>query len=364
MDGQLDKQKDIEFQRLAMLAAIIEGSDDAIISKTLEGVITTWNRGAEKIFGYTAEEAIGKPINLLIPPDRQDEEPVIIENIRNGRKVEHYQTIRMHKLGHELHISLTVSPIRDSQGRVIGASKIARDISLQKQAEEQIRELNMRKDAFIAMATHELKTPLTSLTGYLQLLRQAPDNPNSTIFIEKAATVAKKMVTLVNDLFDMSKIQAGKLQLDLEQFELNSFVADLLDTYKAAYPQFRFQLHAGQEVMIEADKMRLEQVFSNLLNNAIKYSDNKPLAEVFINTEETAATVQVKDYGIGIKHENQQHIFTAFYREEGLSKIPGLGLGLAITKEIIERHKGNIWLESEPGKGTVFTFTLPLTSNN
>ena len=159
----------------ARLAAIVESSEDAIVSKTLDGIIRSWNAGAERLFGYTAAEAVGRSITLIIPPERLDEERVILERLRRGERVEHFETVRVAKDGRRIDISLTISPVRDAEGRVVGASKVARDITERKRTEEALREADRRKDEFLALLAHELRNPLAPLRNGLQVMRLAGD---------------------------------------------------------------------------------------------------------------------------------------------------------------------------------------------
>jgi len=202
----------------ARLAAIVQSSDDAIIAKTLDGIITSWNHSAVKMFGFTEEEAIGKHISIIIPPERIDEETVIITSIRQGKKIDHFETERIAKNGTIRNLSITVSPIKDRKGKIIGASKIARDISIRKEAElqhrlytERLQELNKYKDEFMVMASHELKTPLTVISANLQLLQMKMQADDNLLFLNKSINQVNKLSALISNLLDVSKIQSGKL---------------------------------------------------------------------------------------------------------------------------------------------------------
>jgi PAS domain S-box-containing protein len=523
-------------EKQATLAAIVESSDDAIVSKTLEGIILTWNKGAENIFGYDESEAVGKHISLLIPADRLDEEDRIINSIKSGKKIDHYQTIRVRKDGKKIEVSLTVSPIRNNDGGIIGASKVARDITTAKEAEialqkysqkllilneigksiseqldvdvilqkvtdattqltdaafgaffynkidekgesymlytlsgvdrkafekfgmprntavfhptfsgegvvrvdditrdprygkmaphfgmpkghlpvvsylavpvisasgnvigglffghpepgifleehedlvvnvasqaaialdnsklfEEVSTLSRKKDEFIALASHELKTPLTSMSGFLQILqRTSPEGVNRQ-FVDKAIRQLEKLTILVNDLFDISKVQSGKLEFYFEPFDMANLIREVCETMAHAVPDHQFVYELGENLMVEGDKIRLEQVIVNLLTNAIKYAPKSQKIDVSATNINNEIIVSVKDYGDGIGKTDQTNIFTRFYRIRDKNRhISGLGLGLFITKEIIERHGGRIWVESEPGQGATFKFNIP-----
>jgi PAS domain S-box-containing protein len=366
-------------EKQAMLAAIIESSDDAIISKTLDGIITSWNRAAEFMLGYSEKEAVGRHISLLIPKNRLAEETLIIEQIRKGQKIDHYETIRLTKGGEEIPISLTVSPIRSQSGRIIGASKIARDIKRQKATEEELRQhtenlaklydeiknLNAKKDEFIGIASHELKTPLTSMKGYLQLLERNLVDETDLGFVSKALRQLNNLSNLVSDLLDVSKIQSGKLQLSMGTFDFHAVMLETIEVTQQSVSSHRLVLQSeGVPLLIHADRHRIEQVLNNLINNAVKYSPKSELVDIQVTQSSNDLTVMVKDYGIGISRESQEHIFSRFYRAEGLDPhMSGLGLGLYITKEIIDRHHGKIRVNSEPGKGSAFYFTIPVSAH-
>ena len=355
-------------KKMAMLAAIVDSSDDAIISKTLEGIITSWNFGAQKIFGYTEEEMIGKSILTLLPKDRVGEENIIISRIKQGQRIEHFETVRVAKDGSQLHISLTVSPIKNAKGEIIGASKIARDISERieiqarlKDFNDQLQKMNRHKDEFIGMASHELKTPLTSITAYLQLLDRHLKDEASKKFAEKALYHVQKLTALVGDLLDVSKIESGKLQLTFCEFELNDLVREAIETVQHISRTHKVEfIDPGQNHLLVADRQRIEQVMINLLTNAVKYSPDADRVLVSVKREGDATVVSVQDFGFGISEDQSEKIFSRFYRVEGLAaNISGLGIGLFISHEIIERHHGRIWVESVPGIGSTFHFSLP-----
>jgi PAS domain S-box-containing protein len=523
----------------AMLAAIIESSDDAIISKTLDGIITSWNHSAEKMYGYKEAEAVGKYIGLIIPDNRMDEEALIISKISSGEKVDHYETRRRDKWGKEIPVSLTISPIRDSSGKILGASKVARDISRFKYAEEsqkrytenleilydigkkvseslnvedilqkvtdattkltgaafgaffynklddkgqpdmvytlsgvpreafdkfgmplhsevfhktftgqkiyrsdniikdplygktpphyglpkghlpvvsylavpvisktgnvvgglfyghpeegkftreheqlvssvisqaivaldnahlyeEVKRLNSKKDEFIGMASHELKTPVTSLKGYLQIFaRNLSDDDHNKTYIDKAVVQINKLSGLISDLLDVSKIETGKLPLSFSQFDLKQLLVETVELmqYSSKSHQINFQSDE-KEVIISADRQRIEQVVINLISNATKYSPQANKVDISLRKKDKRAVVEVQDFGIGIKEDQQSRIFSRFYRVDELaSHISGLGIGLYLSHEIITRHQGSLSVKSEPGKGSTFIFDLPL----
>lgn len=523
----------------SVLSAIVESSDDAIISKDLNGIISSWNQGAQRIFGYTEKEVIGKPVSILIPKARLKEEDNILGQIRQGNKVKHFETIRVSKTGRLIPISLTVSPVKDMSGKIIGASKIARDITEQVKAQasiarnaqnlellnsigkvileklevkevlqqvtdvttqitgatlgaffyntfdengeafmlftlsggawesfeplgmprtelfkptfsysevvrvdditkdlrynnnnplfgmpnghldvksylavpvvstsgeviggllfghpqpaqfraehedlvesiasqaaialensrlfEEIKTMSDKKDEFIALASHELKTPLTTIKGYLQLLAKKKQDRVNALFLEKTLDQVAKLNALIADLLDVSKIEAGKLQFNLVHFDLRLLLKEVMETFPYTYKTHKIIFHdAIDPAIVYADKQRIEQVVNNLLTNAIKYSPAADLVEISIHKDPEIVTVKVKDYGIGLKEEHKSKIFTRFYRAEGVVNVSGLGIGLHLTKEIIDRHNGQIGVESTFGVGSEFYFSLPVNSN-
>ena len=363
MDLSLDEQKQ------AMLSAIVANSDDTIISKTLHGIITSWNPAAERMFGYSEDEVLGLHISLIIPPDRLDEETYIIGQIAQGNRVEHFETLRVARDGRLIPISLSISPIKDRNGVVIGASKIARDISEQIAAHqenarlyEQVKELNDRKDEFIGLASHELKTPLTSISGYLQILGKMVTDEKARLFVGKARQQVKKLSALVSDLLDVSKIEAGKLRLSVEQFDIGQVLKDAIELLSYGNNNYAISLETDlNELLVTGDPHRVEQVIVNLLTNAIRYSPGADRIIIYLSREQHEVKVGIRDFGVGIAPKELKDIFSRFYRvDDANPNISGLGIGLYLSHEIVTRHNGRIWAESEPGVGSTFWFTLPM----
>lgn len=523
--------------RQARLSAIVESSDDAIIGKDLNGCITSWNQGAQRIFGYTEEEMLGKSITFLIPEDRLQEEAKILQQLRRGKKIDHFETIRKDKYGKDIHISLTVSPIKDSKGKIVGASKVARDITSKIEAEaqikkytrnleiinsigksisenldlqvilqrvtdattkltgaafgaffynntdeqgasfrlftlsgapresfeklgmprhtgiflptfaegivvrlddvrqdprygknlphdgmpgghlpvtsylavpvisksgtiigallfghpqsgiftqeheemvvniaaqaaisldnsklfEQVKNLSARKDEFIALASHELKTPLTTIKGYLQVLAKKETDEMSRLFLNKSLEQANKLNNLVEDLLHMSRIEAGRLEFNLEFFDIREMLKDLIETFSYSNKTHTILDDLGEQpAFVEGDRQRIEQALINLITNAIKYSPDADRIYISLKRSSNKVDVHVKDEGIGLTEEQRAQLFTRFYRADNNRGISGLGLGLYLTKQIIDRHGGNIKVESSFGKGSEFIVSLPV----
>lgn len=524
-------------EKQEILSAIVESSDDAIISKNLNGIITSWNRGAQEIFGYTDVEAVGKSITMLIPSERLEEENHIIEQIKSGKKVDHFETIRRTKKGDEIPVSITVSPIKDSRGNIVGASKVARDISAQVESQvamekyiknletlntvgksiaenldvkgilqrvtdattkltgaafgaffynnreqkgntfslftlsgapreafehmamprhtemfaptfvekkvvrindirnhaahaknapyngmpkghlsvvsylavpvvsksgiviggllyghpepgifteehellvgniasqasvsldnsrlfEQVKSLSEKKDEFIALASHELKTPLTTIKGYIQVLARKETDQMSGLFLKKSLHQVEKLNTLVEDILNMSRIEAGRLDFNHEVFDMREMLEDIIETFSFSSQTHRVVASIGNTpTTIKGDRQRIEQAVLNLMTNAIKYSPKADAIYVSLEVVGRNATVRVKDKGIGLTPEQRDQLFTRFYRAEDTQGISGLGIGLYLSKQIIDRHGGEIEVISEYGKGSEFYFTLPL----
>lgn len=346
-------------ERSAKLAAIVESSDDAIIGKDLDGIVTAWNRGAEQIFGYKEDEIVGRSILMLIPDNLQYEEPLILSRLRNGEKIEHFETVRRTADGVMINVSLTISPILDKEGKVIGVSKIARDISEQKRDDQ-------RKNDFIGMASHELKTPLTSLTALVQVLQQKlKDSADPFIpqALSKANLQAKKMSSLINGFLNVSRLESGKLEIVKQSFELCELVDEQIEEIKLTVSSHSFVFDDRTELPIVADKEKIGSVISNLLSNAVKYSPKGKIVTIHCVMHEGNALFSVQDEGMGIRRQDLPRIFERYYRagSEHTKQISGFGVGLYLSAEIIQRHDGRIWVESEKGVGSTFYFALPLS---
>lgn len=340
------------------LAAIVESSDDAIVGKSLEGIVTSWNKGAEKIFGYKEKEMIGRSIRTIIPPDLQQEEDRILATLRQGKSIDHFQTIRLTKNGQRVNVSLTVSPIRDKTGKIIGASKIARDIT------QQIN-LQRQKDEFIGIASHELKTPVTSIKSYAQVLRLRfikEGNQQAAELLGKLDAQVDKLTNLIGDLLDITKIEAGKMQFNNEYFPFDELVDEITEEMQHTTDNHQLIKQGKTSKVIYSDHDRIGQVLVNLISNAIKYSPYADKIIISSSVEGENVKLCVQDFGVGIPRNKQDKVFERFFRASGPGKetYPGLGLGLYISSEIIKRSGGRIWVESTEGKGSTFCILLPI----
>ncbi len=372
------------------LAAIIETSDDAIISKSLDGVITSWNKSAERIFGYTAKEAVGKHITLIIPPDRQNEEPAIITRLRRGERVDHFETVRVAKDGRLVNISLTISPIFDDEGNIVGASKIARDITAEKAAERAIEqaqaqlqaytvsleqrvadrtsrleELNKSLEGLSYSIAHDLRAPLRSIQGMTEILLEDHESK----FDESGRRIAQDIVrsvrqmdALINDLMSYGRLAHDELPLAPVQSDevIKQVVRNLGPEIEAT--RATVEIAPGLPAII-GHRTTFEQVLTNLIGNAVKFVDpaRPPKVKIYAGAASTAgfARIVVEDNGIGIQSQFQDRIYRIFERLHSGNRYPGTGIGLAIVQKGVQRMGGQTGVESEPDKGSKFWVELP-----
>jgi PAS domain S-box-containing protein len=348
-------------------AALIESSDDAIITKNLNSIITSWNPAAERMFGYTEAEAVGKSIRMLIPAHLQDEEDVVLGKLRAGEKVDHYETVRLRKDGTPVEISLTVSPIHDDAGNVVGASKIARDVSERTRLLAAAQDASRMKDDFLAVLSHELRTPLNAIVGYSRLFRGGllpPDQAQRGFeTLERNATW---LAQIVEDVLDVSRIVSGKIRLDVQPVELPVIVDNAVSTMQPAADAKGVRLQALIDPRVgpvSGDPDRLQQVVWNLVANAVKFTRKGGRVQVRLERSNSHVEIIVSDTGIGIKAEFLPHVFERFRQAETgpTRSAGGLGLGLAIVKHIVEMHGGTVQAVSAgEGEGSTFTVRLPL----
>jgi PAS domain S-box-containing protein len=355
------------------LAAIVESSDDAIISKSLDGTITSWNHAAERIYGYRPDEAIGQPTSILAPLDR-DDDPTILERVASGQSIEQYETIRRTKDGQTIDVALTVSPIKDADGRIVGASTIARDVSERKRSEvvrESARQAadraNRAKSEFLSRMSHELRTPMNAVLGFAQLLgmdHQTPEQEEATKEILKAGT---HLLELIDEVLDIARIEAGRLRLSLEPVDAVQVVEESISLLQPQARQEGVTLSmdpldpSDPSVHVVADRQRLKQVLLNLISNGVKYNRQHGTVRVSIDRASVGnrIRVDVTDTGRGIPVERIERLFAPFDRlgaEE--TGIEGTGLGLALTRPLVEAMGGTISVATESGRGSTFSVEL------
>jgi PAS domain S-box-containing protein len=343
-------------QAIQQLAAIVESSDDAILATTLDGRIMTWNPGAERLYGYSRAEVLGKHVSILHGQTHDD--VALFRRIGNGERESRLEIANLTKDGRRIDVSLTVSPIRDQSGRIVSASTIAHDITHRKL-------LDRLKDDFVGTVSHELRTPLTAIKGFIELVADGDAGPvtdNQREFLQIAARNSDKLGVLINDLIDMNLIESHRLEIRRQPLDLALVLADVATTLRVMARSrgldFREDVQALPAIL--GDSGRLVQVFSNLLSNAIKYT---PRGEVGIRAAacDGGVEVVVHDTGIGLAPEEQAQLFTRFFRGRNpvVTEAGGTGLGLVIAKTIVERHDGTIQAESRPGEGTRFRVWLP-----
>jgi PAS domain S-box-containing protein len=373
-------QKEAE-QRSSRLAAIVASSDDAIVGKDINGVITSWNQAAERMFGYPATEAIGRHITMIIPPNRYREEDAVLARIRSGQSVDHFETVRVRKDGRLIEVSITVSPIRGADGAVVGASKIARDVGAQRQVERERAELltrtqaaraeaeaaNRAKDDFLTTLSHELRTPLNAVYGWAAMLQAGQvDESTRARAIDAIMRNANAQVQLIDDLLDVSRIASGKLRLDPRPLEPRPVIEAAVEAVRPAALAKGIRLDmdlAPKPAAIIGDPNRLQQVVWNLLSNAVKFTPRSGSVRVALRERDSHVEIEVSDSGIGITPDLLPHVFERFRQGDSSSTRlqGGLGLGLTLVKQLVELHGGTVTAESGGvGQGSTFTVLLPL----
>ncbi|MFC6101466.1 PAS domain-containing sensor histidine kinase [Olivibacter domesticus] len=368
IDIRMREDNEQEEIRRATLSAIVDSSDDAIISKTLDGRVLSWNKAAEKMFGYKEQDMLGRPIQVLVPPARLEEQLRMVEKISRGEHVHHFETVRVHANGTEIPVSLTISPLKNSQGEIIGASKIVRDITLQVQLNQQLEIYNNRlealnkfKDDFLITASHELKTPLTVLKWYMQSMDLKKDEEHRKYMKKKAMQQIDKLYDLVGELLDVSKLENGKLLIKPTFFNLDKLLSECIHNIYMIFNSHEIIYeNCCSETLVTADRIRIEQVIINLLTNSIKYSPQKSKITVVLKENSSSFIVMVKDRGKGIPVKYHKKIFTRFFRvPEHENHTSGMGVGLYVSCEIIKRHGGRMWLTCEDDIGCSFYFSIP-----
>jgi PAS domain S-box-containing protein len=354
-------------EELVRLAAIVESSDDAILSKDLNGTIRTWNAGAERLFGYRAEEVIGQPITLLLPPERIHEEQQILDRLLSGQRVEHMETVRVTKDGRPIDVSVTVSPLKDRDGQIFGASKIVRDITERKRAEGALQRIaddlarsNKDLEQFAYVASHDLREPLRMVTGFMSLLKdhcQGKLDAKADEYIGFASDAASRMQGLIDDLLAYSRAGRGEMT---ERAEIGAVLDGVLRTLTVSIEESGAVITHDCLPTVTFNPVELTQVLQNLIGNALTFrGERKPEIHVGAQRQPGGWLLTVRDNGIGIDPQFSDRIFLIFQRLHTREQYPGTGIGLAICKKVVERHGGRIWVESQPAMGSTFCFTIP-----
>ncbi|MDQ3777853.1 MAG: PAS domain-containing sensor histidine kinase [Actinomycetota bacterium] len=381
-------------ENAAELAAIVESSDDAIARTARDGTIVTWNSGAERLFGYSAREIVGRPTVTLVPPDRVEELSAVARRVNAGASVEDHETRGLCKDGTQVDVSLTVSPIRDAAGAVSGTAVIARDITHVKRQQaqleallakervaradaeeaqhalaeqnERLRELDRLKDEFISLVSHELRTPLTSIRGYLELVLEGGAGEltaEQERFLSVVQRNSGRLLQLVGDLLFMAQVEAGKLAIELDDIDMEEIVRECVEAAQPLANERHITLTPAvvQTPSMVGDRSRLAQVLDNLVSNALKFTPAGGRVDVRVSATASEAVIEVADTGVGIPADEQHRLFERFFRSSTATQqaIPGTGLGLTIAKAIVERHGGTISLETVEGEGTTVYVRIP-----
>ncbi|NTU43621.1 MAG: PAS domain S-box protein [Nitrospirales bacterium] len=375
--------------KVQLLASIVHSSDDAIIGKNMEGIIESWNSGAEHIYGYTEEEVKGRHISILLPDRSSDETADILKRVQRDEKVEQYETLRRRKDGSLITVSLTVSPIRDAAGVIAGASIIARDITERKVMEEKIRKYmtslersNKELEQFAYVASHDLQEPLRRIISFTDLLAQKYSgqlDEKADTYIRFIVSGAMRMSTLINDLLTYSRVTTkGK---ELSPTDMTEVISMVMKDMSLSIEESGASITVDMLPTVMADDAQIGQVFQNLISNAIKFRGHAspvihvsaiPIPEFLTKGQQVPPEIRqhlqeagrgwvfsLRDNGIGIEPQYSHQIFEIFQRLHTQEEYPGTGIGLAVCKKVVERHGGKIWVESEKGKGTTFSFSLP-----
>jgi len=358
-----------------LLASIVASSADAIFSKDMNGIVTSWNKGAEQTFGFSAQEMIGRPIAAIVPPELLDEIPRMLERIRRGERIEHYETVRRTKAGEALNVSVTISPLQDPLGRITGASTISRDITERVRAADRLARLNadlersnqtlmltnQDLERFAFIASHDLQEPLRMITAYSQLLIKSYSgrfDSEASMFVGFIVDGTKRMRELLSDLLEYTAIRAHDEEPP-QLVDLYLVMEHVRQNLKAAIDESHAVVTNDRLPVLRAPGGHFQPLFQNLVGNAIKYRSERP-PRIHVSAQKVGDELRfaVSDNGMGIEPEYHSQIFGLFKRLHG-KKIPGTGVGLAICQRIVERYGGRIWVESQLGQGATFLFTLP-----
>jgi PAS domain S-box-containing protein len=350
------------------LAAIVDSSDDAIIGKTLAGIITSWNKGAERIFGYTPQEAIGQPISILLPAGRKGEEPELLARLANHERIDSFETLRRRKDGHVIHASVTISPVRDAQGNLIGASKTARDISDRKHAEEALAkakeaaELSSREfEAFSYSIAHDLRSPLRGIDGFSKLLLEehaSKLDSEAQSYIHTVREAAQHMAQLIDSLLALARVSQSDLRR--ERVDLSAIAKDALRRLQSEQPERNVDLRVTEGMTCQGDSRLIQIAFTNLLTNAWKFTGKRPdpRIEVGVTNDGERDAFFVRDNGAGFDMAFSKKLFGVFQRLHSVGEFEGIGIGLATVQRIVRRHGGKIWANSALERGATFYFML------
>ncbi|MHB8899377.1 MAG: PAS domain S-box protein, partial [Thermoguttaceae bacterium] len=363
--------------RLAQFSAIVNSSQDAIIGESLEGLVTSWNSGAERLFGYTAEEMIGQPSSALVPRDHHEETSLLLESLRLGVCVKHFDTVRRRKDGRQVDVSVTFSLIQDDTGRVIGASTIAHEITERKQAEQEIirakgaaEAASRSKSEFLANMSHEIRTPMTAILGFAEILSGSIIEPEQLGAVTTIRRNGEHLLQIISDILDLSKIEAGKMEIEHIVLSPDEILNEVVKLMKIRADGKGLSLEVATAGLVPesvvSDPVRLRQILVNLVGNAIKFTEAGHI-RVTMAVETTGAgrgtlSVDVSDTGIGLSPKQIGELFHPFAQAEASTtrKFGGSGLGLAISRRLANMLGGDITVSSKVGEGSTFRVSIPV----
>ena len=375
---RLDIEQERAEETRAFLASLVQSSDDSIVGTTLDGIIVSWNHGSERLWGYTAEEAIGQHISMFFLPERKVDFKAGIEKVKRDEHIERYESVRVKKDGAQIHVSVILSPIKDARGRLLGVSAIYSDITEQKHAEQELlrakeaaEAASRAKSQFLANMSHEIRTPLNGILGMTDAVLDTPLDDEQRDYLTTAKTSGEALLTVINDILDFSKIEAGMLHIEMTEFDVRKSVEETVKVLALSARQkgldLIFEVRGSVRETVRGDALRIRQVLMNLVGNAVKFTSRGEVV-VSVDASDTGSHTcelrfAVRDTGIGISRENQQVIFAPFKQADASTtrQYGGTGLGLTISKRLVETMGGRIWFESEPHRGSTFFFTIPAT---
>lgn len=366
-------------EMIVRLAGIVESSEDAILSKNLDGIITTWNEGAERLYGYAAGEIMGQSVSMLMPPGRKDELSLILGRLKRGDRIKHFETTRLKKSGEQIDVSLTISTIKNRSGTIIGASTIARDITARKRAEEQLHRLNetleqrvfertaqlqaanRELEAFSYSVSHDLRAPLRHINGFSQaLLEDYADklDEGGKGFLQQLRGASHEMAQLIDDLLQLARVTRSEMRREI--VNLSELAHEVIADLTESDPERTVAINIEEGLEAIGDQGLLRAMLSNLLGNAWKFTSKLAQAEIAFGKDlQDGETVHfVRDNGAGFDMTYVNKLFGAFQRLHTASEFEGTGIGLASVQRIINRHGGRIWAESTIDHGATFYFTL------
>ncbi len=378
--ADITERRHFQNERFRM-AAIIESTDDAIFSKTLDGTILTWNRGAEKLYRYSAAEVLGRKVSLLAPDDQHDEFGEFLRQVKHGTSIEHYETVRRRKDGTQIDVSLTISPIRDSHGKIIGASTIARDITERKQAEVEIREMNAglerlvrirtahletvnrELEAFSYTVSHDLRAPLRAIDGFARMFlsqKSSQLDEQGQHYLTVIHTSARKMGRLIDDLLAFSRF--GRIEFEKSDIDMTKLAQTVIDELQESNEDTPMSLLIKTLPPAWGNSALVRQVLINLISNAMKFTRSSPNPTIEIGGEVAGSETiyYVRDNGIGFDMQFADKLFSVFQRLHKSEQFEGTGVGLAIVQRVVQRHGGRVWANGKPREGATFFFSLPL----